>query len=193
MEIRITWLVVLTFMTFAYSKLEASEIAFKDGVDHLTGGGSLSLTACDINRDGTPDIVTTGAFGSGDGFVRLFIIGRNAGLKKVVDLSVSRYPTGIACTDLNNDGWLDLVVSSRMWFVDVLLGTGRGEFLPYESYSTGRFSYAVGIATGDFDRNGREDVVTINSVGSVSVLFGRGDGSLLPFIQHPIGQPAPSL
>jgi hypothetical protein len=89
--------------------------------------------------------------------------------------------------DVNNDGFLDIVVSNATTNnISVLLGSGNGNFLPAQLFSTG--GQPESLALADFNRDGNLDAVTANFAdGSVSVLFGNGDGSFQAPQNFPVG------
>lgn len=96
-------------------------------------------------------------------------------------------PYGVAVSDLNGDGYADLVVANPYVnysdscdydsTISVLLGRGDGTFQTRVDYAVGRQPRMV--ATGDFDNDGNQDVVvTSNPCGVLSLFLGRGDGTL---------------
>ncbi len=92
---------------------------------------------------------------------------------------------GIAASDLDRDGNLDLIVvgtdaSSQEWGYSVLLGNGDGSFKPpafyQESLVTGANQYSMVIA--DFNHDGKPDfATTLGTSQSLAVLLGNGDGT----------------
>jgi FG-GAP-like repeat len=85
---------------------------------------------------------------------------------------------GLALSDLNSDGNLDITTSNQDDnSVSVLLGNGRSNFTPAAGspFAVGRAPYPHAI--GDVNRDGNLDIVTPN-VGSnnVTVLLGDGRG-----------------
>jgi hypothetical protein len=94
---------------------------------------------------------------------------------------------GLALSDVNSDGRLDITTSNQDDnSVSVLLGDGRGGFAPAAGspFAVGRAPYPH--AVGDVDRDGDLDIVTPN-VGSnnVTVLLGDGRGGFTPATNSP--------
>lgn len=94
---------------------------------------------------------------------------------------------GLALSDVNSDGSLDLTTSNQDDnSVSVLLGNGRGDFVPAAGspFAVGRAPYPH--AVGDVNGDGKLDVVTPN-VGSnnVTVLLGDGRGGFKPAANSP--------
>jgi hypothetical protein len=85
---------------------------------------------------------------------------------------------GLAAADLDDDGWLDLVVGSTEppWGIHVLMGRGDGSFAPPVLYPRDPTPWSV--AVGDFNEDGHEDVVVGYMCGGITVLAGNGDGTL---------------
>ena len=105
-----------------------TDVAAQAGVD-ATDSNSTGVAACDIDNDGFQDLYV-GAWGiRGDGLGfrspqqgsadRLY---RNNGAGGFADVTQAafgdavnrRSATGIACADVNNDGWLDIYVGNLL-------------------------------------------------------------------------------
>jgi hypothetical protein len=94
---------------------------------------------------------------------------------------------GLALSDLNSDGSLDVTTSNQDDnSVSVLLGNGRGGFMPAAGspFAVGRAPYPHAI--GDVNRDGSLDIVTPNVGGNnVTVLLGDGRGGFAPAASSP--------
>ena len=105
-----------------------TDVAQQAGVQ-ATDSHSTGVVACDIDNDGYQDLYI-GAWGNPDddlGFRSpqegnidsLFLNDRNGGFKDITQAAFGesvnvRSATGIACADVNNDGWLDIYVGNIM-------------------------------------------------------------------------------
>ncbi len=98
-------------------------------------------------------------------------------------------PVSIAVGDFNNDGRLDIIVTSTNTDNVVLfLGYISESFLNAPSYPTGLFSQPISIAVGDFDNDTRLDVVVANNgTDNIMVLFGSGYGTFVSHTTYPTG------
>lgn len=78
--------------------------------------------------------------------------------------------------DLNQDGWLDLVVAQNTGQVEIFRNDGNGRFSS-QSVTTG-FGFWMGLAVGDVDADGDQDLFLTNSGTSVPgwLLEFAGDG-----------------
>jgi hypothetical protein len=131
----------------------------------------------DVDGDGNPDLVAT-AHDSHGVFVWL-----GDGKGRFRSRAGSPYPAlsegkphnhGLALADLDRDGDLDVLsTDDTAHVVAVLLGDGRGAFVPapLSPFPVGRQPYPP--ALGDLDRDGRLDLVTPDvEDGTLSVLLG---------------------
>jgi len=87
----------------------------------------------------------------------------------------------IVAGDFNRDGILDLAVTEGVGkMVSVLLGDGKGGFLPPKRYPVSNALTGY-IVSGDFNRDGILDLVVINNGrNSASILLGDGNGGFSP-------------
>ncbi|CAN5641261.1 hypothetical protein BH20ACI3_BH20ACI3_42140 [soil metagenome] len=135
----------------------------------------------DVNNDRNPDLALTHhdsfgveiLLGAGDGR-----FAPAPGSPFAAHQAVKAHNHGLALSDLNSDGNLDITTSNQDDnSVSVLLGDGRGNFKPAAGspFAVGRAPYPHAI--GDANRDGNLDIVTPN-VGSnnVTVLLGDGRG-----------------
>jgi hypothetical protein len=142
---------------------------------------AAAVVAVDVNGDGYPDLITSGAdvlLNRGDGtFHRPIHYGTGTG-------------SSVAVSDVNGDGILDLVVGYET-SVGVLLGNGDGTFQPETTYpSNGYLVSAVGV--NDFNGDGKPDIVLVNSCsdstckgwGSLGILLANGGGSFRPVVTY---------
>jgi len=88
-------------------------------------------------------------------------------------------PHTVASDDLNNDGWLDIIVANYGTDnVGVLLGGRNAIFNPIITYPTGDGSAPYSVAVADFNNDTYLDIAVTNSeTDSITILFGYGNGS----------------
>jgi hypothetical protein len=94
------------------------------------------------------------------------------------------YGFGVAWLDLDDDGWLDLLVANDSGPNHVYrnLGTGRFEDISYPSGAAldgnGRSQAHMGVAVGDYDNDGRSDIHITNFADDFNVLYRNDTGRL---------------
>ena len=133
-------------------------ISFENKIDISSGGDVVRMA--DVNNDGLIDILTTTSSS-----LNIFLNNSTGGVLSFdsvqsVSLSSSGF-VGLGYGDLNNDGWIDVVVSKS--------GTLEVLYNNYEASST--FTSAGTLSgggnssiIGDFDNDGDNDIYSIGSI-----------------------------
>jgi hypothetical protein len=86
-----------------------------------------------------------------------------------LSFTVLDFPNCVKVGDFNQDNNLDIVTSSGMNCISLLLGNGDGTFLSAQNYGTGR--YPLSLTVADFDHDKKPDVATADfHDGTVSLL-----------------------
>ena len=99
-------------------------------------------------------------------------------------LTPSLFPTGkfpwaATVQDFNNDGKADVATANTGdEDVSVLLGNGKGGFLPANTFAVG--AGVSKIAGGDLDGDGNADLVVTDGIKAVDIALGHGDGTFAP-------------
>jgi hypothetical protein len=95
----------------------------------------------------------------------------------VNNLNTGPAPAGVVSGDFNQDGKPDLaVIDSQSSSVQILLGTGGGQFTLGSQTNTG--TNPVQIAAGVFTASGHQDLAVANAGDrTVTVLLAKGDGT----------------
>jgi hypothetical protein len=167
------------------------------------GYNSLSIAVGDVNGDGALDVVVTNICRDYDhncnppGEAAVFLGNGNGTFQApVVYSSGGAYASSVTISDLNGDGYPDLVISNECQSVNsktlcdsaggvsVLLNNGNGTFQTAVSYNSGG-DYGVWGTVADVNGDGKPDLVVSNSctlgscgsTGQFGVLLGNGDGT----------------
>jgi hypothetical protein len=182
-----------------------------DGTFHLpvtysSGGGYFprSVVVADVNRDGRPDLLVANADGSaacGCGTVGVLLGNGDGTFQPAVLYGTGSNAQGVAVSDVNGDGNLDLVVAndpcgdyykcSTQGSVGVLLGKGDGTFQAAVTYGSGA-NRARSVAVADVNGDGKPDLMVANhgednGYGAVGVLLGKGDGTFQAAVAYDSG------
>jgi hypothetical protein len=174
-------------------------------ITHPAAASFYSLTIVDVNGDHKPDVVGVGPreftvlLGNGDGtFVVVDEPFSRTGMWDLTSPWSSYNTTSGALGDLNNDGILDLAVTTRDNYLYIFHGRGDGTFADGAVFLTGGNPSAVGI--GDYNADGRGDIVVAfaetnriylypglpdgtvgNVAGNIKTLYGNGAMHLVDF------------
>ena len=109
-----------------------------------------------------------------------------------------RYGFGVAWVDLDDDGWLDLVVANDSGPNHVYRNRrdGRFEDVSYVSGAaldgSGREQAHMGIAVGDYDNDGRNDLHMTNFADDFNVLYRNQGGLVFDDVSYAMGVAGPS-
>jgi hypothetical protein len=153
---------------------------FKGGTPWSVPGtyllGTLLGTA-DFNGDGKADLLVTGPYTDPTSLYVLLGNG-DATFRAPVKTNIGTSLVSVVVADINGDGKPDVVGTSNVIGLVVLLGKGDGTFMPGTAYPLSNGGY---LTTGDFNGDGKQDVaiaIGVGTAGQVSVFLGNGDGTL---------------
>ena len=154
------------------------------------GGSPRRVVLTDVNNDGVPDIVVANTLGN---TIAVLLGTGGGGFAAPITTPVLDIPYGLAVSDVNADGKLDLIVTDSSdgqadgHSIEVLLGNGDGTFQAATRYTVGAAPFAV--AVGDFDNDGRPDLAVVNSTdNTLSVLRNLGGGTFGVVATYGTGQ-----
>ena len=137
-----------------------------------TGVTPQAVAAADLNRSGwTGLVVANSNVNHGASTISVFLgTGPNT-YAGVATYSVCANPTSVLATDINHDGYPDIIVGcTNSALIDVLLNNGSGGF--GVATSIGPLSGSpVALVSGDFVGNGNVDVASADSNGNVSIFL----------------------
>jgi hypothetical protein len=102
-------------------------------------------------------------------------------------LATGAGPASIAVTDLNGDGYPDIIVANRIdQTVSVFLGNGDGTFQLPKTFAIGPRVWRLTV--GNVVNDGKPAIIAGNKgANTVSILLGNGDGTFQPQIVIPAG------
>jgi hypothetical protein len=159
--------------------------------NYPAGISPAAIVAGDFNGDGKKDLAVAdyGDSTTGAGAGVTILLGKGDGtFQPGVHCSVGPILGAIAAADFNQDGKLDLVVTtgvgpnSLVAGITILLGNGDGTLRVTTSIA---LDGPRSLAVGDFNGDGKLDVAagiddSPTTTAHLSILLGRGDGSFSP-------------
>ena len=139
----------------------------------FTERNTRGLAACDVDLDGSLDIIVANydTYNNGMGSQVLRNTGEPPSGFDAEDLLTNNKPDfmgflhlAIACGDLNDDGYPDIVVGSQMAPNEILLNDGTGHFPEATTFASDAegASLTTALSIGDVNNDGRPDIVVGN-------------------------------
>jgi Calx-beta domain/FG-GAP-like repeat len=165
---------------------------FQPAQQSPAGNSPSSLAVGDFNADGKLDLATVNAYAAGAEPSMLLGNG-NGTFQAPTSIGIGSNSVSVAVGDFNNDGKLDLALTSNVSVFDgcgsygcyyhvesranVLLGNGLGSFAaPIASYLGDGYHAAAAVA--DFNGDGKLDIAsTYRDSGIIEVSLGTGTGA----------------
>lgn len=156
-----------TGVTFRNDIIETGDV-FYFKYEHLYNGSGVAVG--DINNDGLPDLY----FASTLGRNKLYLNLGNFRFKDITDaagvgVGVNQMCTGVNMIDINNDGWLDILVCKSNMLDDrsakkvLFINNGNGTFTDRaKEYGLDDNSYSLQAYFFDYDNDGDMDVFFVN-------------------------------
>ena len=149
---------------------------------------ALNVAIADYDRDGDIDLYLSNfisfdlwraaVFNDPD-HIRYNVMLRNDGNLKFTDVTEESGTGGTqntflsAFTDLDSDGYQDLVISNNTGLIEIMHNEGDGTFTKNSFNSENGFWMGLGI--GDYDNDGDQDLALSNASKSIPTFLVRGD------------------
>jgi len=108
-------------------------------------------------------------------------------LSDTVKINVGNAPGSVEIADFNNDGFPDLAVTCETdSSITILLGNGKGDFMPADNSPFYAGPLPNDIAVGDFNNDGNMDLAIANHEKQyLTVLLGNGKGNFIAAYNSP--------
>jgi len=153
---------------------------FRPVLRYPVGDRPASVAIGDFNGDGKLDLAVANKNSNN---VSILLGNGDGTFLGALNFAAGQLPVHLTSGDFNGDGKPDLAVANATGFsqgtVSVLLGVGRGFFLPPLSFTVG--SNPSFVAAADFNLDGKLDLAVANTdSNTISVLLGIGNGTFLP-------------
>lgn len=165
--------------------------SFKDPESYALAANEIIIA--DLNRDGNPDVV---AMDSADTLIGVCLGNSDGTFQEEHTYSTGFYPTGIAVSDFNANGNVDIAMTGAITdvngqmtdYMGTFIGNGDGTFQAPSSTTISPPPAAAGmpsgLISGDLNGDGTSDlIVTFGGLVDVSVLevfLGDDNGKFMP-------------
>ena len=185
---RFSWRIAALILALTAPVPARAQSCFEDEPLVDLGHPARSMSAADMDADGTMDLVVAHA---DTNTVSVHLNRGPASFAEGVEFPTGVEPVSVAIADLDGDGQPDVVTAdAHSSSLSVLLNRGRGRLgLPsrYHLATTPRF-----VTTSDVNGDGAVDLISANWIlegnrFTVSVLMNRGDGSFAPEAVYGVG------
>jgi enediyne biosynthesis protein E4 len=136
-----------------------TDVTAQAGILSSQIGYGLGVAVSDVNNDGYPDIYVANDFHEND---YLYINQRNGTFKQLLEQSLphsSRFSMGVDITDINNNGWPDIITLDMLPKDEAVIKASAGED-PYEIFLYKLFfgyGYQVARNTLQLNRGVQQD------------------------------------
>jgi uncharacterized protein (TIGR03437 family) len=187
----------------AHTVAAAPSLGLYSVVSYNGSSSEPSIATGDFNNDGVPDVVVGGG---GSGTLDLYLANGDGtfGPARVGYLGDCTSALKVITGDFNNDGNLDLVLEGFIqvspvnapvcvseYGFEVLLGDGKGNFLPGAAYTySNQADAAQGLVTADFNNDGKLDLAGSVANTGVAIILGNGNGTFGPVVTYHSGVPS---
>jgi hypothetical protein len=154
---------------------------FRPKTDLAVGNKPVSVVAANFHDLATTQNVDLAVANQGDNTISILRGNGDGTFQAPANISLGGgfNPTALVAADFNNDGHMDLAVTSAgSNLVQIFLGNGDGTFRTGSNLQFATGVDPVYIATADFDGDGNLDLAIANQTdNTVTILLGHGDGT----------------
>ncbi|RIL08944.1 MAG: hypothetical protein DCC75_07680 [Proteobacteria bacterium] len=153
---------------------------YATATSYLFGATSTSSLAQiylqDYNQDGRLDLITSGVNDSGTNEFNVAIGTGNGTFSNRISSQGANATNNFSLSDINNDGYLDIVSTSTDASARTFLGSANGTFSTGSIINAGSGSWNVALF--DMNGDGIEDLITTDSMNlELLVFLGNSDGT----------------
>lgn len=155
-------------------------------------GGVNRIRPCDLNGDGTIDLLTAN---SSVAAVSVLLGNSNGTFAAQMTRTCPGLAVGVAVADINGDGKADLITPGQVSKVSVLLGNANGTFAAATNLNIATNYTCQFVAIGDLNGDGKPDIVAgaynynnSYSYSCVSTLLGNNDGTFAAHVDKNVQQ-----
>jgi methionine-rich copper-binding protein CopC len=162
----------------------SAEGTFGGRLNYALYGNPNRSAVADMNGDGAPDVVTVTSQwdeATSQSLARAEVVLNNgSGALGISDTtyigSDNEYPNGLAVSDVDGDGDVDVVMTTYSGYVKILLNNGAGDLSVSATYFAGN-SYNMYIGIGDLNGDGDNDIaVVLSDLDRVKTYANNGSG-----------------
>jgi hypothetical protein len=162
--------------SFAADSTTITVNSFSNAGDYSAGAYPVSVTICDLDDDGKPDIITSNALGNSISVLKNVSTAGNLSFLQKTDLSAGTDTKRTVTADLDGDGKQDVVAvnfnTGNASTISVFRNTSTGSSISFAAkadYATGNGT--TGLGAGDINGDGKPDIVTASGNSGFFSIF----------------------
>lgn len=173
------------YVTFAGGDTTLTSYSFASHIDYPCGALPLSVEAKDLDNDSIPDLVTANEYGNAVSLYKNSSVFQKIFIAPKADIGDSSYPYQAISSDLNGDGWPDILIDNASpGTMTFLTNNGINNTFSFSKSNftiNGVLQTGGVISAGDMDGDGKPDLIVPTGNDSIQAFRNTSTGPVISF------------